>query len=74
MNWTKAEINPPRYRTVLLATVDGDYTVGHWSGKDWIGFAGNQSPPFYIIEPGLVAYWAEIEPPDKEARKREKTE
>lgn len=68
MNWKSAEyVKPPPHEVVLLAIASGDYAVGHYAGKtnEWVGFAGNQSPPFYVIETGLVTHWCLIEPPPR---------
>lgn len=70
MIWHPAETKPKYYELpVLLALINDDYTVGHWgalgSSDCWIGYAFNQSPPFYVLDDGVVTHWAAIEPPEE---------
>lgn len=65
MTWFPAnQVKPnPEIGLVLLAMSDGHYITGHYApnGK-WVGFAGNQSPPFFEIGDGLVKFWSPISP------------
>lgn len=63
MKWFPAEKKPPGYKKVLLELVGDEHEVGHYADNPnkWIGFAGNQSPPYYEIEYSLVLKWCFIE-------------
>lgn len=58
--WTSEHI---AYEPVFLALTRDDYTTGHWapSASCWVGYALNQSPPYYTLEDGAVKYWSVID-------------
>jgi len=65
-DWQPAETKPVPYQTVLIELAGSVvYTTGHWAVNAtppaWVGFAGNQSPPYYRIEDGFVRRWRYIQ-------------